>query len=164
MPPGLHIAVVPDSMVVSAGRVGEGFGAIRARVGLLAGVNVLVCFEMELGRKALTALRADNGANLQVDGANMPLHQARARLETALSPICIVPDTPGLSTTDPLDIFVGVNCRWGAGSGRRLCRLILGGKGGRGRGSRCLGRAPGGMRVAREVAAVIGTGGDRVGV
>jgi len=56
--------VIPDSMVVSTGRVGEGFGTIRARVGLLASVNVLMCFEMELGREALTALRADNGANL----------------------------------------------------------------------------------------------------
>jgi len=30
MPPGLDVAVVPDSMVVSTGGVGEGFGAIRA--------------------------------------------------------------------------------------------------------------------------------------
>jgi len=64
MAPGLDVAVVPDSMVVSAGRVGEGLGAIRARIGLLAGVDVLVCLEMELGRKALTAVRADNRANL----------------------------------------------------------------------------------------------------
>jgi len=28
--PGLHVAVVPDSMMVSTGRVGEGFGAIGA--------------------------------------------------------------------------------------------------------------------------------------
>jgi len=92
--PGLHIAVVPDSVVVSTGRVGESFGAVRARVGFLAGVNVLVCFEMELGRETLTALGADNRANLQVDGPNMPLDQARTRLETALVPVCIVPNTP----------------------------------------------------------------------
>jgi hypothetical protein len=62
MPPGLDVAVVSDSMVVSAGRVGEGLGAIGARIGLLAGVDVLMCFEMEFGRKALSAIRADNRA------------------------------------------------------------------------------------------------------
>jgi len=74
MPPGLHVAVVPDSMVMSTGGVGEGLGAIRARVGFLAGVNILMRFEMKLGREALTALRADNRANLQVNGPNVPLH------------------------------------------------------------------------------------------
>jgi len=72
--PGLDVAVVPDSMVVSTGRVGEGLGAIRARIGFLASVDILVCFEVELGREALAALRADNRTNLQVNGANMPLH------------------------------------------------------------------------------------------
>jgi hypothetical protein len=62
VPPGLHVAVVSDSMVVSAGRVGEGLGTIGARIRLLASVNILVCFEMELGREALTALRTDNRA------------------------------------------------------------------------------------------------------
>jgi len=80
VPPGLHITVVSDSMVVSAGRVGEGLGAIGARIGLLAGavvllsvnrspdnnktdvLDVLVCFKVELGRKALSAVRADNGS------------------------------------------------------------------------------------------------------
>jgi len=81
VPPGLDVAVVSDSMVVSAGWVGEGLGAIRARVGLLSGVDILMCFEVELGRKALTAVRADNGANLQVNRSNVPLHQTRARLE-----------------------------------------------------------------------------------
>ena len=37
VPPGLHVTVVPDSMMVSTGRVGESLGAIRARVGFLAG-------------------------------------------------------------------------------------------------------------------------------
>jgi len=81
-------------------------------------MDVLVCFEMELGREALTALRADNRANLQVNGPNVPLHQTRARLETTLIPICIVPNAFGLSTADPLDVFVGVDGRRGTG-GRR---------------------------------------------
>jgi hypothetical protein len=118
VPPGLHVAVVSDSMVVSAGRVGEGLGAIRAGVGLLAGVDVLMCLEMELGREALTALRADNGANLQVNGPNMPLHQTRARLEATLVPTCVVPNTLGLSASNLLDIFVGVDRSGGAGGGR----------------------------------------------
>jgi len=159
VPPGLDIAVVPDSMVVSAGRVGECLGAIGARVGLLAGMNILMSFEMELGREALTALRADNGANLQVDGPNMPLHQARTRLETALAPICIIPNTLGLPTTAPLDVFVGVDNRRGAGSRRGLRRLVLGGKRRRGRGSGCLRRASGRVRVVGRVAAVTGIRG-----
>jgi hypothetical protein len=118
VPPGLHVAVISDSMVVSAGRVGEGLGAIRAGVGLLAGVDVLMCLEMELGREALTALRADNGANLQVNGPNMPLHQTRARLEATLVPTCVVPNTLGLSASNLLDIFVGVDRSGGAGGGR----------------------------------------------
>lgn len=64
MAPRLHIAVVPDSVMVSAGRVGESFGAIRARIGLLAGVDILVRFEVKLGRETLTAIRTDNRANL----------------------------------------------------------------------------------------------------
>jgi len=43
VPPGLDIAVVPDSMVVATGRVGEGLGAIRARVGLLASADEFRC-------------------------------------------------------------------------------------------------------------------------
>jgi len=78
VPPGLDVAVVSDSMVVSAGGVGEGLGAIRARVGLLSSVDVLMRFEVELGRKALAAVRADNGANLQVNRSDVPLHQTRA--------------------------------------------------------------------------------------
>jgi hypothetical protein len=120
VPPGLHIAMVSDSMMVSAGRVGEGLGTIGARIRLLASVNILVCFEMELGREALTALRADNRANLQVNGPNMPLHQTRARLETTFVPTRIVPNTLGLSTTNPLDVFVSVDDRRGACGGRRL--------------------------------------------
>jgi hypothetical protein len=151
-------------MVVSAGRVGEGLGAIRTRIGLLAGVDVLMCFEVELGRKALTAVRADNRANLQVNGPNMPLHQTRARLETALVPTCIVPNTLGLSTTNPLDVIVGVDDRRGAGSRRGLHRLILGGKRRRGRSRGRLRRASGRIRVVRGVAAVIGARGRWVGM
>ena len=81
MAPRLHIAVVPDSVMVSAGRVGESFGAIRARIGLLAGavhvslsvnrsshdtqgdvLDILMRFEVELGRETLTAIRTDNRA------------------------------------------------------------------------------------------------------
>jgi len=164
VPPGLDIALVPDSMVVATGRVGEGFSAIRARVGFLTSMNILVCFEVELGREALTALRADNRANLQVNGPNVPLHQTRARLETAFAPTWIVPNTLGLSAANPLDVIVGVDRRWGAGGGRRFSRLVLCGKGRRGRSRRRLGRAPSGMRVAREVAAVIGARGVWVGV
>ena len=40
VPPGLDVSVVPDSMVVSARRVGECLGAIGARVGLLASAVV----------------------------------------------------------------------------------------------------------------------------
>ena len=43
VPPGLDITVVSDSMVVSAGRVGEGLGAIGARVGLLASAVAFCC-------------------------------------------------------------------------------------------------------------------------
>jgi hypothetical protein len=150
--------VVPDSMVMSARRVGERLGAIRARVGLLAGVNVLMCFEMELGREALTAVRADNRANFQVNRPNVPLHQTRARLETTLNPTCAVPNTLGLSATHPLNVIVGVHDCRRTGSGR-LCRLVLGRQGRRGRCRRCRGRAPGGMRVAGEVARVAGARG-----
>jgi hypothetical protein len=153
VPPGLDVAVVSNSMVVSAGRVGEGLGAIRARVGLLTGVNVLMCFEVELGREALTALWADNGANLQVNSPHMPLDQTRARLETTLVPTCVVPNTLGLSTGNLLDVFVGVDgC--GRASSRRLGRLILGGKGRRRGSSGGLWRTSGGMRVVGEVAVV----------
>jgi hypothetical protein len=164
VPPGLHIAVVPDSMVMSTGRVGEGLGAIGARVGLLAGVNVLMCFEMELGREVLTALRADNRANLQVNSSNMPLHQTRARLETTLIATCIVPNTLGFSTDDPLDVVVGIGGRRGTGSGRRLRGLVLGGKSRRGGRRGRLWRASGRMRVTREVTVVTGTGGRQEGL
>ena len=40
MPPGLHVAVVPDSMVMSTGRVGKGLGAIGTPIRLLAGTVV----------------------------------------------------------------------------------------------------------------------------
>jgi len=129
----------------------------------LASVDILVCFKMELGREALTTLRADNRANLQVNGPNMPLHQTRARLETALVPTCIVPNTLGLSTTNPLDVIVGVDDRRGAGSGR-LRRLVFGGKGRRRRCRRCMRRASGGMRVVGEVAAVTRARGSCVSV
>lgn len=36
MPPGLNVAMVPDSVVVSTGRVRESLGAIRTRVGFLS--------------------------------------------------------------------------------------------------------------------------------
>jgi hypothetical protein len=119
----------------------------------LAGVDVLMCFEMKLGRKALAALRAGNRADLQVNGPNMPLHQTRTGLETTLVATRIVPNTLGLSTANFLDVIVGVDRCGGAGCGG-LRRLILGGKGRRGRGWRGLRRASGGMRVVREVAAV----------
>jgi hypothetical protein len=163
MPPGLYVAVVSDSMVVSAGWVGEGLGAIRARIGLLAGMDVLVCFEVELGREALAAVRADNRANLQVNGPDMPLHQTRARLKTTLVPACVVPNALGLSPSNFLDIIVGVDGCGGAGGGR-LRRLIFGGKGRGGRRRRRLRGAPGGVRVVGEVATVKGVGGRRVGV
>jgi hypothetical protein len=121
-------------------------------------VNVLVCFEMELGREVLAALRADNGTNLQVNRPHMPLHQTRARLKTALVPTCIVPNTLGLSTTAPLDVLVGVDGGRGAGSGRGLDRVVLGGKRRRGRSRGCLRRASGGMGVAREVAVMVRAG------
>jgi len=149
-------------MVVSAGGVGEGLGAIRARVGLLASMDILVCFEVELGRKALTAVRADDRANLQVNGPNVPLHQTRTRLKTALVPACVIPNALGLSPVNFLDIFVGVDGCGGAGGGR-LSRLILGGKGRRGGSQRGLRRAPSGIRVVREVATVTGVGGQRLG-
>jgi len=101
--------------------------------------------------------------NLQVNGPNMPLHQTRARLETALIPTCIVPNTPGLPTTGPLNVIVGIYGRRGAGSGRRLGRLILGGRRRRGRRRGRLWRASGRMRVAGEVAAVMRARGYRVG-
>jgi len=119
MPPSLHIAVVPDSVMVSAGRVGESFCTVGARVGLLASVDILMRFEVELGRKTLTALGTDHRANFQVDGPDMPLYQAGTRLKTALNPVCIVPNALGLSTTDPLNVFVGIDGRRGTGSGRR---------------------------------------------
>lgn len=75
MAPRLHVTVVSDSMVVSAGRVGECFWTIGTRVGFLAGMNILMGFEVELGRETLTALRADDGANFQVNSPDMPLHQ-----------------------------------------------------------------------------------------
>jgi hypothetical protein len=159
VPPGLHVAVVPDSMVMSTGRIGEGLGAVGTPVRLLAGVNVLMCFEMKLGREALTALRADNRANLQVNSSNMPLHQTGARLETTLNPACIVPDTLGLSTANPPDIVVGVDGRRGAGSGRRLHGLVLGGKSRRRWSRGCPWGASGGMRVARGVTVMMGAGG-----
>jgi len=96
-------------------------------------VNILMSLEMELGRETLTAFRADNGANLQVNSPNMPLYQTGAGLEAALIPTRIVPNTFGFSTTNPLDVFVGVDSRRGAGGGRRLGRLIFGGKRRRGR-------------------------------
>jgi hypothetical protein len=164
VPPGLHVAVVPDSMVMPTGRVGKGLGAIGTPVRLLAGVNVLMCFEMELGREILTALRADNRANLQVNSSNVPLHQTGARLETTLNPACIVPNTLGLSTANPLDVVVGVDGHRRAGSGRRLRGLVLGGKSGRGRSGGCPRGASGGMRVARGVTVVTGAGGCWVGV
>jgi hypothetical protein len=164
VPPGLDVAVVPDSMVMSTGRVGEGLGAIGARVGLLASMNVLMCFEMELGREALTALGTDNRANLQVNSSNMPLHQTGARLEATLIPTRIIPNTLGLSTAGPLDVGVGIDCRRGAGSGRGLHRLVLGRKSRRG-GSRGRRRgAAGGMRVAGEVTMVKRVGGCWVGM
>lgn len=43
VPPGLYITVVSDSVVVLAGMVGEGLGAIRTRIGLLAGAIVFRC-------------------------------------------------------------------------------------------------------------------------
>lgn len=122
MPPGLDVAVVPDPMVVTTGRVGERLGAIRARVRLLASMDVLVRFEVEFGSKALTTLAADNGTNLQVNSPNVPLHQARTRLETTLIPTCISPDTLGFTPGQSFDVIVGVSSRWGAGSGRRLDR------------------------------------------
>lgn len=79
--PRLDVAVISDSMMMSAGRVGESFGAIRARVGLLTStvcvplsvnkpsdnrkvhaLDILVCLEMELCRETLTTLRTDDGA------------------------------------------------------------------------------------------------------
>jgi hypothetical protein len=149
---------------VSAGRVGEGLGTIGARIRLLASVNILVCFEMELGREALTALRADNRANLQVNSSDMPLHQTRARLETTLIPAWIIPNTLGLSTASPLDVTISVDGCRGAGSGRRLHGLILGGESGRGGSRRRLRRASSGMRVTRQVTVVKGAGGCWVGV
>ena len=94
----------------------------------------------------------------------MPLHQTRARLETALVPVCIIPNTLGLSTANPLDVFVGIDGRRGAGGGRRLHGLVLGGKSRRGGSRGRLRRASGGMRVAREVAVVKRSGGCWVGV
>jgi hypothetical protein len=152
--PRLHIAVVPDSVMVSAGRVGESFGAIRARVGLLASVDILMCFEVELGRETLTALRTDNRANFQVDGSNVPLHQTGTRLETALIPVCIIPNTLRLSAANPLDVVVGVDGRRGARSGGRLLRLVLGREGRRGRGRRCMRGTSSGIRVAGGIAVV----------
>ena len=100
--------------------------------------------------------------NLQVHSPDMPFYQTRAGLEPTLNPICIGPDTLGLFTSYPLDVIVGVDGCGGAGSGSRLRRLVLGGKGRRGRGRRGLGRAPGGMRVVREVATVTGSSGKRL--
>jgi hypothetical protein len=119
-------------------------------------MNVLVCFEMELGREALTALRTDNRAYLQVNGPNVPLHQTRARLETTLIPICIVPNALGLSAADPLDVVVGVDGRRGTGGRRRLRRFVLGGKRRRGGGDGRMRRASGGVGVVREITAVTG--------
>ena len=140
----------------------------------LNALDVLVCFEVELGREALTALGADNGTermvstvqcrkgrdvpNLQVDGPNMPLHQTGARLETALAPVYIVPNALGLSTADPLDVLVGVDGRRGASGRGRWGGFVLGRKRGRGGGGWGLRRASGGVRVAREIAAVTGAG------
>jgi hypothetical protein len=126
-------------------------------------VNVLMSFEMELGRETLPTLRADNGANLQVNSPNVPLHQTGAGLEATLIPTCVVPDTLGFSTTNPLDVIVGVDSCRGAGGGRRLRRLILGGKCGRGRGRSMRGTSSG-MRVVGEIATVTGTRGWWVGV
>jgi hypothetical protein len=56
--------------------------------------------------------------NLQVNGPNVPLHQARARLETALIPTCVVPNALGLSTAGPEDVFVGIDGRRRASGGR----------------------------------------------
>lgn len=89
----------------------------------------------------------------------MPLHQTGTRLETTLNPACIVPDTLGLSTVNPLDVFVGIDGHRGAGSGRRLHGLILGGKSRRGGCRGCLRGASGGMRVARGITVVTGAGG-----
>ena len=94
----------------------------------------------------------------------MPLHQTRARLETTLIPTCIVPNTLGLSTDNPLDVVVGIDGRRGAGSGRRLHGVVFGGKSRRGGRRRRLWRASGGMRVAREVTVVAGAGGCWMGV
>lgn len=79
VPPRLHITVVPDSVVVSAGRVGESFRTIRTRVGLLASticvplsvnkpsddarvhvLDILVCFEVEFCSETLTTFRTDD--------------------------------------------------------------------------------------------------------
>lgn len=125
---------------------------------------VLMCLEMELCRETLTAFSTDNRANLQVDGPDMPLHQTGTRLETTLIPAYIVPDTLGLSAASPLDVLVSVDGRRGAGSGRRLCRLILAGKGRRGRSTRRPRRASGGMRVAGGIATVTSARRWRVGV
>lgn len=119
---------------------------------------------MELRRETLTTLRTDDGANLQVDRSNMPLHQAGTRLEAALITTCIVPNTLGLSTAQPLDVLVGIDCRRWTGSGRRLHRLIFGGKRGRSRGRRGLRRASGGMRVVGRIPVVTRARGRRVGV
>jgi len=54
MPPGLHVAVVPDSMVVSTGRVGEGLGTIGAPVRLLAGT--VVFRRQQIGYQAIDKL------------------------------------------------------------------------------------------------------------
>jgi len=93
----------------------------------------------------------------------MPLHQTRARLESTLVPAWVIPNALGLSAADLLDIIVGVDGSGGAGGGR-LCRLIFGGKGRRGRSRRGLRRAPCGIGIVGEVAAVTGVGGQRVGV
>ena len=47
MAPRLDVAVISDSMMMSAGRVGESFGAIRTRVGLLAGT---VCVPLSVNK------------------------------------------------------------------------------------------------------------------
>jgi hypothetical protein len=116
-----------------------------------------MCFEMELGRETLTALGADNGANLQVNSPDVPLYQTRTRLEATLMPTCVVPNTLGLSAGNPLDVIVGVDGCGGTGGGR-LRRFILGGEGGGGRSLRRRWRASSGVGVAREVAGVTGVG------
>lgn len=87
----------------------------------------------------------------------MPLHQTGTRLETALIPVGIIPNTLGLSAANPLDVVVGVDGRRGARSGGRLLRLVLGREGRRGRSRRCLRGTSSGMGVTGRITVVTRT-------